>query len=195
MTLLFKELKIRGVHMPNRVMVSPMCTNHAPDSVPTDFHLVHLGRFALGGAGLVVVEATAVAPEGRIGPRDLGLWNDEQADKLATIVDFIRDYGSVPGIQLAHSGRKGATVPMSLGASPLSSAQTPERGWQLVAPSAVSPGPGWPTPLEMTVDEIQSSVQDWRLAARRAVAAGFEVVELHGAHGYLLHSFLSPISN
>src|SRR5690625_1740926 len=192
---LFQKLTLRGVELPNRVMVSPMCTNHAPDSVATAFHMVHIGRFALGGAGLIIMEATAVAPEGRIGPRDLGLWNDEQAEKLAPIAAFVKQFGSVPGIQLAHAGRKGSTAPATLGASPLASTDHKNEGWDLVAPSPISPGPGWPTPVEMSEEDILASIDDWRMAARRAVAAGFDVVDIHGAHGYLLHSFLSPIAN
>lgn len=195
MSLLFEELKLRGVRVPNRVMVSPMCTNHAPDAVATDFHMVHIGRFALGGAGLIIMEATAVAPEGRIGPRDLGLWDDAQVEHLRPITEFVRRFGSVPGIQLAHAGRKGSTVPSTLGASPLNSSENRSQGWDLVAPSAIAPGPGWPTPLEMTSEDILASVEDWRMAAQRAVRAGFDVIDIHGAHGYLLHSFLSPISN
>lgn len=195
MSLLFEELKLRGVPIPNRVMVSPMCTNHAPDGIATDFHLVHIGRFALGGAGLIIMEATAVAPEGRIGPRDLGLWDDAQVEHLRPITEFVRRFGSVPGIQLAHAGRKGSVIPSTFGASPLESSENRREGWDLVAPSAISPGPGWPTPVEMTRDDILASIEDWRMAAQRAVRAGFDVIDIHGAHGYLLHSFLSPISN
>lgn len=195
MALLFEKLRLRGIEIPNRVMVSPMCTNHAPESFATDFHMVHIGRFALGGAGLIIMEATAVAPEGRIGPRDLGLWNDEQGEKLSSIAAFVKQFGAVPGIQLAHAGRKGSTAPATLGAAPLASTNGTGEGWDLLAPSPISPGPGWPTPVEMSREKILSSIEDWRMAARRAVAAGFDVIDIHGAHGYLLHSFLSPIAN
>lgn len=197
MSLLFEPLALRGVTARNRTMVSPMCMYSAQDGVANDYHLVHLGRFALGGAGVVMVEATGVAPEGRISHADLGLWNDEQGAALARVAAFLTAYGAVPGIQLAHAGRKASCQAAWQGGSPLTAddAATGEEPWQVVGPSAVAAGPGWPEPRELSTDEVAASVQSWADAARRAVQAGFRVIDLHGGHGYLLHSFQSPISN
>lgn len=192
----FDPLRLRGVEIPNRVMVSPMCMYAAVDGVASDYHLVHLGRFALGGAGLVVVEATGITAQGRISHDDLGLWNDEQAAALARIATFLRSHSTVAGIQLSHAGRKASSTPPWEGGQPLVGADTTGRlPWAVVGPSPISAGPGWPVPHELSELEIAESVQAWVDAAVRARAAGFEVIELHGAHGYLLHSFLSPVSN
>ncbi|GAA1831637.1 NADH:flavin oxidoreductase/NADH oxidase [Luedemannella flava] len=191
MSELFRPLTLRGVTLPNRVWVAPMCQYSSVDGVPTDWHLVHLGGLARGGAGLVIAEATAVTPEGRISPRDAGIWTDEQAAAYRRINAFITEQGSVPGIQLAHAGRKAsAYVPwQGRGSVPVA-----EGGWPTVGPSPVAFA-GYATPAELSVDEIAVIVRQWSEAAVRAVAAGFRVVEVHAAHGYLLHEFLSPVSN
>jgi 2,4-dienoyl-CoA reductase-like NADH-dependent reductase (Old Yellow Enzyme family) len=190
---LFSPLTVRSVEFRNRLWVAPMCQYAAElrDGVPTDWHLVHLGSFASGGAGLVVVEATGVSPEGRITPHDLGLWNDEQRDAFARIVRFVRGQGAVAGVQLAHAGRKASTYREwdGQGSVPLE-----EGGWETVAPSAAA-FTGYRDPQALTTEGIAKVVDDFRAAARRAVDAGFEVLEVHAAHGYLLHEFLSPLSN
>jgi 2,4-dienoyl-CoA reductase-like NADH-dependent reductase (Old Yellow Enzyme family) len=197
MSLLFTPLQVRGVTSRNRVMVSPMCMYAAPEGVATDYHLVHLGRFALGGAGIVTVEGTAITPEGRISHLDLGLWNDDQADSLARVAAFLTEYGAVPAIQLAHAGRKASCAPAWAGGSPLTETD-PETGhgpWPTVGPSSVAAGPDWQVPHELTLEQVHESIGAWVAAAVRAVRAGFSVIELHGAHGYLLHSFQSALSN
>lgn len=188
---LFSPLTIRGVTIPNRITVSPMCQYSAEDGFANDWHLVHLGSRAIGGAGAVIVEATAIEARGRITPSDLGIWKDEHVEPLARIARFCKQNGSVPGIQLAHAGRKASTVAPWLGGHPL----PPDKGaWQTVAPSAVPFG-SYPVPRELSVDEIHGIVEAFALAAKRALAAGFEFIEIHGAHGYLLHEFFSPLSN
>lgn len=191
MSLLFTPLRLRGVTVPNRAWVSPMCQYSSQEGHPTDWHLVHLGAFARGGAGLVVQEATAVTPEGRITPEDAGIWNDEQAGDYERITRFIRDQGSVAGIQLAHAGRKASTFAPWRGHD---SVPENEGGWPTVAPSAVPFG-RYATPAELDATALPELVEAWKAAARRSVAAGFQVIELHAAHGYLLHEFLSPVSN
>jgi 2,4-dienoyl-CoA reductase-like NADH-dependent reductase (Old Yellow Enzyme family) len=191
MSNLFSPLKLRGVEFRNRAWVSPMCQYSSVAGRPTDWHLVHLGSLARGGAGLVLTEATAVSPEGRISPDDAGIWTDEQADDYQRITSFIRSQGAVPGIQLAHAGRKASAYAPWKGTG---SVPQSEGGWVAVAPSAVA-FESMATPAELTVREIAGLVELWAAAARRAVAAGFEVIELHAAHGYLLHEFLSPLSN
>lgn len=195
--LLLGPWSLRGVHARNRIVVSPMCMYASPDGTAQDYHLVHLGRFALGGAGIVIVEATAVEPRGRISSGDLGLWSDEQGHSMRRVVRFLKEYGAVPGIQLAHAGRKAATQPPWRGAMPLTDADAAvgDPPWPVVGPSAVAAGRRWQTPIALDDGEIQMIVRAWADAARRAVEAGFELVDVHGAHGYLLHSFLSPISN
>jgi 2,4-dienoyl-CoA reductase-like NADH-dependent reductase (Old Yellow Enzyme family) len=193
MNHLFDPLPIRDVTLANRVMVSPMCQYSSTDGFATDWHFVHLGSRAVGGAGLVFTEATAVVPEGRISPQDLGIWSDEHIEPLARIVDFIREQGGVTGMQLAHSGRKASTyrpweghgmVPESAG------------GWtNVVAPSAIRFEEHYPLPKALTIDGIKEIVAAFADAARRACQAGFRVVEIHAAHGYLIHEFLSPLSN
>lgn len=191
MTELFSPLAMRGIVIPNRVWVSPMCQYSATDGLAGRWHLVHLGSRAVGGAGLVMAEASAVSPEGRISPWDTGLWNDEQADAFAEIAGFIKDQGSVPAIQLGHAGRKASTSPPWEGGGPLSEE---EGGWKPLGPSPLPFG-DHPAPIEMGEPEIAGVVQAFAAGAARAARAGFEVVEIHAAHGYLLHSFLSPLSN
>ena len=188
---LFTPLKIRGVEFANRLWVSPMCMYSANDGVVSEWHRVHLGAFATGGAGLVVVEATGVTPKGRISVGCVGIWNDEQTQAFKPITEFSKSMGSKIGIQLAHSGRKGATTRPG---SDHQMATEAEGGWVAEAPSAIAYG-NMPIPQALTVSEIQQLVQDFAAATKRAVNVGFDVIELHGAHGYLLHQFLSPLSN
>ncbi|WP_420362839.1 NADH:flavin oxidoreductase/NADH oxidase [Curtobacterium aetherium] len=193
---LFDPITLRGLEIRNRVWIPPMCQYmvEAQDGVPTPWHLVHLGGLARGGAGAVVVEATGVVPEGRISPQDLGLWNDEQRDAFRPITDFVHSQGAVAGIQLAHAGRKAST---SRGWGPSAGAGTvgaDQGGWQPVGPSPIA-FPGLATPTELTSEGIAEVVRAFAASARRAVDAGFDLLELHGAHGYLLHEFLSPLSN
>ncbi|MFI5165738.1 MAG: NADH:flavin oxidoreductase/NADH oxidase [Thermoanaerobaculales bacterium] len=192
MSVLFSPLKLRGVTMRNRVFVSPMCQYSSDDGMPTDWHLVHLGSRAVGGAGLVMVEATAVSPEGRISPRDSGIWSDAHGQAFRRIAAFVAEQGAVPGIQLAHAGRKASTDVPWHGGGPI----PPERGgWQPVGPSSLPFDTGYPAPRELTPAELDQVAGEFAAAARRASAAGFRVVEIHMAHGYSLHSFLSPLSN
>src|SRR5882672_4353318 len=185
---LFDEMIIRGVTLRNRIGVSPMCQYSSVDGLANDWHLVHLGTRAVGGAGLVSTEATAVSPEGRISPADLGLWSDEHAEALRPVASLVRGHGAVPGVQLAHAGRKASTAPPWDGGGVL-----PD--WTPLAPSPVPHRAGDPAPSELTQEGIAKVVSDFRAAAVRALAVGFEVVELHFAHGYLVHEFLSPLSN
>ncbi|RGP79392.1 nadph dehydrogenase [Fusarium longipes] len=198
---LFTPLKVRGLHLQNRIAVSPMGTFSAVDGHLTDFHLVHLGSFALKGAALVIVEATAVAPNGRVSTGDSGLWTDSQIPPLKRIVDFIHSQGQKAGIQLCHSGRKGSMVPPWFAkGDPMADfplANESEGGWpnDVWAPSAISAGPGYPIPKEMDSIQINLVVSQFASAAKRAVDAGVDFIELHGAHGYLIHQFLSPLTN
>lgn len=193
MSLLLSPLTIRGVQLTNRLVVSPMCQYSSTDGFANDWHLVHLGSRAVGGAGLIITEATAVSPEGRITPHDLGIWTDEHIPGLKRITDFITANGSVPGIQLAHAGRKASHHrPWENGKAIAPDQPT---GWQTVAPSALPFTPDEPAPTELTSEEIQQVRSDFRAAAVRALLAGFVVAEIHAAHGYLLHEFLSPLSN
>ena len=189
---LFAPLHIRGIQIANRIMVSPMCQYSCENGFANDWHLVHLGSRAVGGAGLVMAEASAVEARGRISPWDLGIWTDEHIEPLARIARFLRERGSVPGIQLAHAGRKASTDVPWRGTRPLGPS---EGGWHPVAPSPIPFNIGHAVPAELTVDEICVIVEAFVAAARRALHAGFEVIELHGAHGYLIHQFLSPLSN
>ncbi len=191
MSQLFTPITLRDVTVRNRVWVSPMCQYSAVDGVPNDWHLVHLGQFASGGAGLVFTEAAAVVPEGRISPADAGIWNDEQQQAWARVVDFLHGQGATAGIQLAHAGRKASSQPPWVGRGPVADE---DGGWEPVGPSAVA-FPGLREPRPLTLPEIASVVTAFGDAAERALAAGFDVLELHGAHGYLLHEFLSPLSN
>src|SRR5438874_9836327 len=193
MSMLFTPVTIRGVTLRNRVVVSPMCEYSSRDGYANDWHLVHLGSRAVGGAGLVLTEATAVLPEGRISPQDLGIWADEHIEMLGRIVRFINEQGSIAGMQLAHAGRKASTRrPWETpGTVPES-----EGGWKkVVAPSAIRFTDNYPMPQALTADGIQEVVSAFAAAARRACQAGFRVVEIHAAHGYLIHEFLSPLSN
>jgi 2,4-dienoyl-CoA reductase-like NADH-dependent reductase (Old Yellow Enzyme family) len=192
MAQLFSPLRLRELTFRNRVFVSPMCQYSAIDGLANDWHLVHLGSRAVGGAGLVMAEASGIVPEGRITPACLGIWSDAHARAFAPIVGFLKANGAVPGIQLAHAGRKASTDLPWKGGKPLAAGQG---AWQTVAPSAIPVGPGYPVPRALTGVEIDRVVSQFVDAARRALAAGFEVVELHMAHGYLLHEFLSPLSN
>ena len=189
---LFSPLTIRGVTLRNRIAVSPMCEYSSDDGFANDWHLVHLGSRAVGGAALVMTEATAVTAEGRITPGDLGIYKDEHVANLARIVGFVKRHGAVPGMQLAHAGRKGSChVPWASG-SPL----RPEEGaWRTVAPSPLPFRSGEPAPAELSRAEIRAILDAFAAAARRALAAGFEVLEIHGAHGYLINEFTSPLSN
>ena len=190
---LHESFTLRGVTMRNRIGVSPMCEYSSVDGFATDWHLVHLGSRAVGGAGLVLTEATAVTADGRISPADLGIYRDEHVDMLARITRFIGEQGAVPGIQLAHAGRKASTDAPWRGGAPLTPAQ---QGWSpIVAPSAVPFGERSPIPQALDAAGLVSVIDAFRTAATRALASGFKVVELHSAHGYLLHEFLSPLSN
>ena len=192
MSALFSSIRLRDLEIRNRVWVSPMCQYSATDGVPHDWHLVHLGSFARGGAGLVFTEASAVLPEGRISPQDAGMWNDEQQAVWTRIVDFVHGQGAAAGMQLAHAGRKASTRAPWLGRGPVAD---DEGGWQPLGPSA-DPFPGLRQDVrELRFDEIREVVTAFGDSARRAVAAGFDVLEIHAAHGYLLHEFLSPLSN
>jgi 2,4-dienoyl-CoA reductase-like NADH-dependent reductase (Old Yellow Enzyme family) len=192
MSTLFTPIKLRSITFRNRVFVSPMCQYSSHDGLPTDWHLVHLGSRAVGGAGLVMVEATAVSAEGRISPGDSGIWSDAHSAAFAPITRFIREQGAAAGIQIAHAGRKGSCTLPWLGGGPLG---MESRGWQTLAPSAVPFEVGHPVPRAIKPDELDEIESQFRAAARRALAAGFQVVELHMAHGYLLHEFLSPLVN
>ena len=192
MSRLFQPLTLRGLTLPNRIAVSPMCQYQAVDGDAQDWHLVHLGGLAQGGAGLVLTEATAVSPEGRISPDDLGLWRDAQAEPLARIARFIVSQGAVPGVQLAHAGRKASNPAPWKGSGSLSPA---EGGWVPVAPSALPFDEGWSLPTALDEAGIAAVIQAFAAASHRALAAGFQVVEVHAAHGYLLHQFLSPLTN
>ena len=190
---LFDSFTIRDLEFSNRVFVSPMCEYSSVDGYANDWHLVHLGSRAVGGAGLVLTEATAVLPEGRISPQDLGIWKDEHVDLLKHIVSFIHEQGSVAGMQLAHAGRKASTRRPWEGDGVVPET---EGGWQnVMAPSAIPFADNYPTPQALTVDGIQQVVRAFAHAARRACDAGFRVIEIHAAHGYLIHEFLSPLSN
>ena len=191
MSRLFSPLTLRGTTFRNRAWISPMCQYSSVDGHPTDWHLVHLGSFARGGAGLVVQEATAVTAEGRISPWDAGIWTGAQAEDYRRITDFIRSQGAVPGIQLAHAGRKASSRRPWEGRGIVPPA---DGGWVPVAPTA-EPYPGLAIPTALTTEDVRALAGAWRDAAVRADAAGFEVVEIHAAHGYLLHEFLSPLTN
>jgi len=192
MPQLFTPYKIREIELKNRLVVSPMCQYSSEDGFANDWHFVHLGSRAVGGAALIFTEATAVSPEGRISPHDLGIWKDEHIAQLQKITQFMEQQGTIPGIQLAHAGRKASTtepwngdhqVPQSAG------------GWKTIAPSAIAFSEDKDTPQALTQEGINKVVADFRAAAERALKAGFKVIEIHGAHGYLVNEFLSPLSN
>jgi 2,4-dienoyl-CoA reductase-like NADH-dependent reductase (Old Yellow Enzyme family) len=190
---LFTPFSLRSLTLANRIIVSPMCQYSSVDGFATDWHLVHLGSRAVGGAALVMTEAAAVTPEGRISPHDLGIWKDEHVDALAQATRFVDAQGAIAGIQLAHAGRKASVNAPWLGGAALDES---EGGWRpIFGPSAIPFSEKTPVPVAMSREDIARVVQDFRAAAARALAAGFRVIELHGAHGYLLHEFLSPVSN
>jgi 2,4-dienoyl-CoA reductase-like NADH-dependent reductase (Old Yellow Enzyme family) len=189
---LFSPLALRSVTLRNRIAVSPMCQYSAVDGRASDWHLVHLGARAVGGAGLVVFEATAVEPRGRISPGDLGLWEDGQVEPLARIVRFVEGQGAVAGVQLAHAGRKAGVRPPWQGGTPVPAA---EGGWTPIAPSPIPFAEGHSVPLALEAEALRGIVRAFAAGARRAVAAGFRALEVHAAHGYLLHEFLSPLTN
>lgn len=192
MSMLFQPIKIKNITFKNRVVVSPMCQYSATDGIANDWHLVHYGSRAVGGAGLIIVEATGVSPEGRISPGDLGIWNDEQVAPLKRIVDFIHSNGSVAGIQLAHAGRKASHQAPWLGSDQITASKG---GWLTVGPSSIPFSVVEEPPIELDETGINKIIQDFKNAAIRSREAGFKVLEIHAAHGYLLHEFLSPISN
>ena len=189
---LLSPLQIKSITLKNRIVVSPMCQYSSVDGFANDWHLVHLGSRAVGGAALVFTEATAISPEGRISPQDLGIYEDTHIEKLKQITDFIYTNGSVAGIQLAHAGRKASTYTSWLGKG-----QVPKDkgGWQTVAPSAIPFTDSEMDPKEMDIADIQKVIDDFAVATSRALKAGFKIVEIHAAHGYLVHQFLSPLSN
>lgn len=189
--LLTSPISLRGLTLRNRIVISPMCQYSARDGLANDWHVVQYGRFAVGGAGLVMVEATGVTPEGRGTPGDLGLWQDGQIAPLARIVDFLHSQGAAAGLQLVHAGRKGSMQAPFHGGAPLTGGDA----WPTLAPSALPLSGDQPAPLEMTPADIAAVIAAFADAARRALAAGFDVIELHAAHGYLMHQFLSPLSN
>ncbi|MBX3502384.1 MAG: NADH:flavin oxidoreductase/NADH oxidase [Alphaproteobacteria bacterium] len=195
--LLFTPLTIRGVTLPNRVVISPMVQYHARDGLANDFHVVHLGGFARGRAGLVFTEGTAVEPIGRVTQHDTGIWNDQQVAAFRRVVDFIHAEGAKAALQLAHSGRKGSMQPVPEGNGPLNEADFAKgrRAWEVVGPTTEPVAPGWLIPRALSAADIGNIVEAFAQGARRGDAAGFDVAEIHGAHGYLIASFLSPVSN
>lgn len=193
MSQLLSQYRLRSIEFRNRIVVSPMCQYSSQDGYANDWHLVHLGTRAVGGAGLVFTEATAISPEGRISPQDLGIWKDEHVPMLQRITQFVHERGAVAGIQLAHAGRKASTTPPWIGDKLVPEA---EGGWaNVVAPSPIPFAPGKAMPIELTHEGIARVIEDFRSATVRALKAGFKVIEIHAAHGYLLHEFLSPLSN
>lgn len=192
MSLLYSPFTLRGLELPNRIVVSPMCQYSSENGMANDWHLVHLGSRAVGGAGLVFTEAVAVTPEGRISPSDLGIWLDEHVDPLKRITTFIKSQGSSVGIQLAHAGRKASTMAPWDGGKQLSPSKG---GWQTVAPSALPFYDDDVSPKELSIEEIQDLINAFVKAAKKAVNAGFDLIEIHAAHGYLLNQFISPLTN
>lgn len=189
---LFSPLKLRDLTIPNRIFVSPMCQYSSQDGKPNDWHFVHYGSRAVGGAGLVITEAAAITPEGRISPDDLGIWSEEHGEALVPCVELIKAQGSTAGIQLAHAGRKASTEAPWLGGKPLNS---DNHGWQPLAPSPIPFSAEHAIPRTATAEDLDKITHQFATATQRAFEAGFQVVELHAAHGYLLHQFLSPLSN
>src|SRR5688500_2925320 len=190
---LFSPLELRGVTLRNRIAVSPMCEYSSEDGFANDWHLVHLGSRAVGGAGLILTEATAVTPEGRISPADLGIWKDAHIEMLERCTRFIHAQGAVAGIQLAHAGRKASSQIPWKGGGALTPA---DGGWlPIFAPSAIPFRPGEPVPEALDAAGIRATIEAFADATRRSLAAGFQVIEIHAAHGYLIHEFLSPLSN
>jgi 2,4-dienoyl-CoA reductase-like NADH-dependent reductase (Old Yellow Enzyme family) len=192
MPLLFEPIKIRSIELKNRITVSPMCEYSSIDGFANDWHLVHLGSRAVGGAALIFTEAAAVSPEGRITPDDLGIWKDEHIEFLKRITTFLEEHGAVPGIQLAHAGRKASHFSPWKGGNAL---KKNEEAWETLAPSPIAYKEGEPLPKEMSKDDIHKVINDFSKAAERRLEAGFKVFEIHAAHGYLINEFLSPLSN
>ncbi len=192
MSHLFSPFKIKDITLKNRIVISPMCQYSSVDGFANDWHLVHLGSRAVGGAALIIQEATAVSPEGRISPDDMGIWKDEHIEKLRQITDFIHSQNSFAGIQLAHAGRKASFPAPWKGKHQIKLA---DGGWQGVAPSPVPYYENDEPPMELTIESIQNVILDFKRAAERALKAGYKVIEIHAAHGYLIHEFLSPMSN
>ncbi|HHW81096.1 MAG TPA: NADPH dehydrogenase NamA [Bacteroidales bacterium] len=191
-SLLYSPLTIKGLTIPNRIVVSPMCQYSSKDGMANDWHLVHLGSRAVGGAGLIMTEAAAILPEGRISPDDLGIWDDKHIEPLKRINTFIRDQGAKSAIQLAHAGRKASTAPIWEGGHQL---DIHNRGWLTVAPSPIPFNEDDTPPKELTKEEIQQVVDSFAAGAKRSVEAGFDTIEIHAAHGYLLNQFISPLTN
>lgn len=190
---LFSPLALRGLSLVNRIVVSPMGQYNSSNGCATDWHLMHLGQFSLGGSALVMTEVTAVNPVGRVSHHCAGLWSDENEVALKRVIDFCKQYGvAAQGLQIGHAGRKGSTTSMFEGSKPLS---PDEGGWQSVAPSTLPFAPGWQTPRALTKDDMAVLVEDFANAVCRAERIGYDLVELHGGHGYLMHEFLSPLSN
>ena len=193
MAHLFSPLKIKNIEFKNRIVVSPMCEYSSEDGFANDWHLVHLGSRAIGGAALIITEATAVSPEGRISYGDLGIWKDEHIEKLKQITDFIYEHGSIAGIQLAHAGRKASHEVPWKGGKQIPASD--KNGWKPLAPSAIPFTESEEAPVELDKQGVEKVKADFKAAATRALKAGFKVIELHGAHGYLINEFLSPLSN
>lgn len=193
MALLFEKYNLEHFSLRNRMVVSPMCQYSADNGYANDWHLVHLGQYALGGAGAIIQEATSVSPEGRISYGDLGLWEDGQIEKYKQITNFIKEHGSVPAIQLAHAGRKASTEKPWLGRGQIRSDQP--NGWKSIAPSAIPFNEGEELPVEMNLEEIERVKDAFVQATKRSIKAGYQIIELHAAHGYLIHQFLSPLTN
>lgn len=191
--MLFEKLQLQSVTLKNRIVVSPMCQYSAVDGFANNWHLVHLGQFAVGQSAAIIQEATAVSPEGRISYADLGIWKDEHIAKLSEITEFIKSQGAVPGIQLAHAGRKASTEKPWLSRKQISPDN--ENGWHTYAPSAIPFNENDYPPIELSVEQISKVIVDFQEAARRSVEAGYEIIEIHAAHGYLIHQFLSPLVN
>ncbi|MCX6170348.1 MAG: NADH:flavin oxidoreductase/NADH oxidase [Ignavibacteriales bacterium] len=192
MSKLFSPLKIREIEFKNRIFVSPMCQYSSEDGTPNDWHFVHLGSRAVGGAALVVVEATAVSPEGRISPEDSGIWSEKHVEGFKKITDFIKEQNSVPGIQIAHAGRKASTYSPWNGNGEVTKKNG---GWQTLGPSEIPYADDYPKPKKLGKDEIQKIIMQFKNGAERSIRAGFQIIEIHMAHGYLVHEFLSPLSN
>jgi 2,4-dienoyl-CoA reductase-like NADH-dependent reductase (Old Yellow Enzyme family) len=194
---LFSPLRLRNLELPNRIVISPMCTYSAEDGMATDWHFAHLAKFALGGAGTIFVEATAIDPDGGLSCGDLGLWSDAQVAPLKRIVDFMKTCGTVPAIQLGHAGRKGSSQRPWIGNGALTEkdGEYGDHPWQTVSAGTVPVNEAWPAPKQLTLERMDAMRTSWRLAVERAMQARFEIVEVHMAHGYLLHQFLSPVSN
>jgi 2,4-dienoyl-CoA reductase-like NADH-dependent reductase (Old Yellow Enzyme family) len=189
---LFSPLQLRSLRLRNRIAVPPMCQYSATDGIPADWHLAHYGALAAGGAGAIVLEATSVVPEGRISPGDLGLWSDAHVAPLARIARFVTAQGAAAGVQLAHAGRKACNAPPWKGSTPIAPGAG---GWQVVGPAGEAWAEGYPVPRALDEAGIAAVIEAFRMAARRALEAGFQFVEIHGAHGYLVHQFLSPLVN